>query len=267
MASLFDHPLISQRYFFPRPDRVPDPVWVECNGVRLACAHLPAPEGRPTVVHFHGNGEVVADYLGEVAEQVTALDLGLFLVEYRGYGGSSGEPGLAVLLDDAEAVLGRVGAAPERLILFGRSVGSIFAIHAAARHPRVAGLILESAIAEPLERVLLRVEPWELGVSPEVLEGEAARILDHRAKLAAYPGPTLVLHADDDSLVAVDNAHRLASWTAGPCRVRTFASGDHNAIMAVNWGEYWREVAGFVEGLGRGTAGPDSHGSLPPSPG
>ncbi len=38
MTSLLDHPLISQRYFFPRTGDFPDPFWIECEGARLACS-------------------------------------------------------------------------------------------------------------------------------------------------------------------------------------------------------------------------------------
>ena len=89
----------------------------------------------------------------------------LLLAEYRGYGGSTGEPLLGRMLDDVEAVL-RAAGPPERLVVFGRSVGSLFALEAVARCPGVAGLVLESAIADPLERLLLRVTPRELGVTP-----------------------------------------------------------------------------------------------------
>ena len=56
------------------------------------------------------------------------------------------------------------------------------------RHPDVAGLILESAIADPLERVLMRIQPAEIGATLAELEEEAQQYLDHRAKVTAYPG-------------------------------------------------------------------------------
>jgi hypothetical protein len=56
--NILDHPIISQRYFFPRADSLNEPFRVETKGVELLC-HRSA--GDPMVVHFHGNGEVVAD--------------------------------------------------------------------------------------------------------------------------------------------------------------------------------------------------------------
>jgi pimeloyl-ACP methyl ester carboxylesterase len=249
MSSAFDHPLVSQRYFFPRRDPLPETFWVECNDQRLACyRHLHRGDGL-TVVHFHGNGEVAADYLGPVLEALTGFGVGVVLAEYRGYGRSSGTPALDGMLDDAEALVEFLGVPAQRLVLFGRSVGSIYAIHAASKRPDVAGLILESGIADPLERVLLRVHPAEIGVTRDELERAARDRLDHRAKLQRYPGPLLVMHAADDSLIPADNAVRLAEWAAGPTRLRVFDRGDHNAIMAVNWASYWHEVGEFIGGL------------------
>jgi pimeloyl-ACP methyl ester carboxylesterase len=249
MSSPFDHPALSQRYFFPRRDPLPQTLWVECNEVRLSCfRHAPHAHGR-TLVHFHGNGEVAADYLGPFVDEVTACGLNLFLAEYRGYGQSSGVPAMDAMLDDVPALLEAADVRPERIILFGRSVGSIYAIHGASCVPEVAGLIVESGIADPFERALLRVRPEELGVSREDLELAASQRLDHRAKLGSYQGPVLVMHARDDSLVPVDNAQRLAEWAAAPCRLRVFESGDHNAIQLVNWSAYWQEVRAFVDGL------------------
>jgi len=58
--NLLDHPLISERYFFPRADSLDEPFRVETNGIELLC-HRTA--GNPMLVHFHGNGEVVSDWV------------------------------------------------------------------------------------------------------------------------------------------------------------------------------------------------------------
>ncbi len=205
MDSPFDHPIVSQRYFFPRRDPLPETFWAECNGVRLACFSQSPRNDALSFVHFHGNGEVVADYMGPVVDEMIRLGVNVFFAEYRGYGQSSGVPALDAMLDDADELITSIGIPPERIVLFGRSVGSIYAIHAASRHPQIAGLIIESGIADPLERVLLRVQPAELGVSLRDLQYVARDRFDHRTKLQQYPGPVLVMHAADDSLVAVDN--------------------------------------------------------------
>jgi pimeloyl-ACP methyl ester carboxylesterase len=245
---ILDHPLVSARYFFPRRCHLDDPVLVEAGDARLACAAFRPHPGGPTLLHFHGNGEVVADWLEGFPELVASMGANLFLAEYRGYGMSTGTPQLGRMLEDVARVVEGCGAPPERLVPFGRSVGSIFAIEAAARWP-VAGLVLESGVADPRERLRLRLDPRELGLSEEEFAAPFARRLDHRAKLARHRGPALVLHAADDDLVPPDNARRLAAWTAGPAELCLLPRGGHNAILSENLEAYAGALADFLARL------------------
>jgi pimeloyl-ACP methyl ester carboxylesterase len=246
-ASPLDHPLIGARYFFPRRTAVPSPLWIDAGDARLACAlrRVDDPDAL-TIVHFHGNGEVVADWLDGFAERVAALGCNLLLAEYRGYGPSTGEPRLGRMLDDVEAIVRAAGAPPEKLVLFGRSVGSIFAIEGVSRFPNVAGLVLESGIADVLERLLLRVDPEEVGATPREFSAAVAARLDHRRKLSAYPGPVLVMHALHDDLVPVTHGERLAEWAAGPVILKLLDRGDHNTILAENEPAYFEALAELV---------------------
>jgi hypothetical protein len=252
-ADLLDHPLIAERYFFPRRSRPRSRLDVEVGDAVLACAlHRADPEGH-AVVHFHGNGEVVADWQEGFDDFIGRLGWDLLLAEYRGYGASTGEPQLGRMLDDVEPIL-RAAGPPGKLVVFGRSVGSIFALEAVARFPGVAGLVLESAIADPLERLLLRVEPRELGVDADTFEAEVAARLDHRAKIGGYRGPVLILHTRHDGLIHPSHAERLAAWAAGPVTRLIFDDGDHNSILVENEERYLEAVAGFLEGVRSGRA-------------
>jgi pimeloyl-ACP methyl ester carboxylesterase len=239
--SILDHPLITERYFFPRHYPVPRPRWVQVEGARLAC-HSSSNDHPFTVVHFHGNGEVVGDYVPEFEDWVGDLGADCFLAEYRGYGESTGTPQLGRMLDDIPAIFDAVGRPAEELIVFGRSVGSIYAIEFAARYPDVAGLVLESGIADPLERIVMRVTPDELSVSLAELEDAFSDRLNNVAKLRARQKPTLVMHTRHDSLVNVSHAVRLASAPAANVRLVLFPHGDHNTIFVANRERYVDEV-------------------------
>ncbi len=248
-TELLNHPLIAERYFFPRPERIAEPYWVEAAGARLACFSHRAHPGAKTLVHFHGNGETVADYLDGFVDGVYALGLNLFLAEFRGYGMSTGSPSLGRMLDDVEPLIRAVGCPVEEMVLFGRPVGSLFAIHGASLFPEVGGLILESAVADPLERLLLRIAPWELDCTAEELAAAVAERLDHRGKLAAYRGPLLVMHTRNDELVELSHGERLYRWAGGKKHLHVFPRGNHNNILAVNAREYFSLVQNFVAGL------------------
>jgi pimeloyl-ACP methyl ester carboxylesterase len=237
-----DHPLLTSRAFFPRAPAVAEPFEVRARGAALRCWRAAPHPAAPTVIHFHGNGEIVADYLPGFADLILGLGVNLVLAEYRGYGGSSGTPSLSALLDDAEAVLEATGLPPARVIPFGRSLGSYPAIHLAGRH-RVAALIVESGIADPMERILVRVAPEELGVTREELAAEVAELLDPEPKLARHRAPILVLHAIEDSMIDATHAVRLASWAASQHReLVLLPRGDHNDVFAANQAAYVRAL-------------------------
>jgi fermentation-respiration switch protein FrsA (DUF1100 family) len=112
---------------------------------------------------------------------------------------------------------------------------------------------LESGIADPFERVLFRVAPEELGVSHAELAAAIASRLDHRAKLASYRGPLLVLHAANDHLVIPSHAERNYAWSAtapGEKELVLLARGNHNSIFLSNYAEYTAALRRFFARLG-----------------
>jgi pimeloyl-ACP methyl ester carboxylesterase len=264
MVSLLDHPLVASRYFFPRRDAIDDPFVVRTrDGCKLACFRAAPHPAALTLLHFHGNAEVVADYLPEIMPVVTSFGVNAVFAEYRGYGGSSGTASLGAMLDDAEAVFQAVGARAEQIVPFGRSLGSLFAVEVAARHPDVAGLVLESGIADPLEPALLRISPEDVGMSEEAFRAAADARVNQQQKLRGYRGPLLVLHAKGDQLIPPSHAERTLTWGGAPPsekKLVLFDRGDHGTIYPANRAEYLAHLASFLAKVGspreRDEAGP-----------
>jgi pimeloyl-ACP methyl ester carboxylesterase len=245
--NLLDHPIISQRYFFPRPTPVLDPVMVPVDGAELACwrGGAPTDDGQPLLVFFHGNGEVVADWVPFWGPFCASLGYGAFLAEYRGYGASTGVPALGAMLGDVDAIAAATGVDPARIVVVGRSVGSIYAIEWVRRFPKTRGLIIESGIHDVLERLALRMRPAELGVSRQEMTEAVAAQLDHQAKLEGYAGPSLFMHALGDDLVTPDNARANAA-AAQDAQLVLFDRGDHNSIQAANGNAYLTALSDFL---------------------
>ncbi|HET6419201.1 MAG TPA: alpha/beta fold hydrolase [Geobacteraceae bacterium] len=244
--SILDHPELSARIFYPWPKRFPDPFYVEVQEARLGCRYSREfPDGL-TMIHFHGNGETVADYVEEFAPRIASFGANLLLAEYRGYGMSNGEPKVAAMLADIPAIVAATGAETSRLVFFGRSLGSIYAVHAASLYPEAAGLVLESGIADPLERILLRVDPWQMDTTVEELRAEVGRVLNQKEKLAAFRGRTLVMHTMNDDIVPVAHGVQLHEWTGGPKELVVFERGDHNNIMEANREAYFGRLEKFL---------------------
>ena len=72
------------------------------DGEKLVAWHVPPRAGKPVVVFFHGNGDILA-WRAPWFATLTADGTGLVAISFRGYAGSSGSPSEAGLLNDAEA--------------------------------------------------------------------------------------------------------------------------------------------------------------------
>ncbi len=241
-----DHPTLSARYFYPWPNRFDEPFFVQGDGYQLGCRFRKVGEHLPTIIHFHGNGECVADYLDDFEERINRMGANLLLAEYRGYGMSSGAPSLAAMLDDVPLIVTASGVPPERIIFFGRSLGSLYAVHGASLFPQAAGLIIESGLADPLERILIRVEPGQIGVTMEELQRWVDQTLNQQEKIASFRGPVLIMHTRNDDLVPLSHAEQLYSWAGVPKKLLIFERGDHNTILTANDGSYYHAVADFI---------------------
>ncbi len=247
-AEILNHPLITERYFFPRQEAFNDPFWIDCGDARLACHYHEVDPDALTIVHFHGNGEIVADYVDFLPALFARFGCNCLLTEFRGYGMSDGQPQLGRILDDVAIILESLPGRREKTVFFGRSVGSIPAIHAASLWPDAAGMIIESGIADVLERLLLRVHPMELGISQQDLQKAIAASLDQKRKITSFTGPLLVLHTANDGLVDVEHAEKLFTWATTPDKkIEIFPRGDHNSIMMVNADAYFGLIGEFLQ--------------------
>lgn len=99
---------------------------------------------RPTVFYLGGDSFMIARQGLAVAAELSRQGMDVFMLDYRGYGGSEGTPSITALMADAEiglAYLRRTGAAT--VIVHGVSMGSFVGAELAVRQP-IEGLVLES---------------------------------------------------------------------------------------------------------------------------
>jgi len=254
-----DHPAVNSAIFFPRPDPgLPAPPGSEDltitvgDGITLAARYYPSDPSLPTILHFHGNGEIVADYDG-LAPVFHSIGASLFSVDYRGYGRSTGSPSARALVEDAPIILDRViELLAERghkgpLVGMGRSLGSAPAIElAATRGDDIAGLIIESGFAQTLPLLAL------FGISPESIGLANMSGMDNEDKMANVRIPLLVLHAEGDTLLPPWNGQQIYEHAASADkRLVLIPSADHNSIMAFGGQLYWGAIGEFLQALGK----------------
>lgn len=249
---ILDHPLVSQRIFSPRPaDLNPDLVVDVGSGIQLACHVRHGHPQSGIVIHFHGNGELASEYTRRHAGLFLDMGVSVCFVEYRGYGRSTGTPALAAMRGDGEQVVRALRVDPGRVVAFGRSLGSLYAIELASRLPEIAGVVVESGIADLGETWILRDAFARLGQSEERLAQELRSEFDLQQKMGDYRGALLVLHAEHDQFLGRSHAERLHTWGGGTDkRLVIFPSGNHNTILSANFQDYLREVREFLERVG-----------------
>ncbi|MCX6030433.1 MAG: alpha/beta fold hydrolase [Chloroflexi bacterium] len=242
------HPCISGRLFFPQFYPFKNPFEVRVDGATLACSFHQFSKHYKTVVFFHGNGETVGEYDTLFPRLFESLSLNLFLAEYRGYGLSTGDPDLLNLVSDVAPIIEAVGQPQENIILFGRSLGSLPAIHAASLFPSCHGLIVESGTALLLDNLIRWVPSLLDVVARNRLAEEINLHFDHRKKLGAFRGGCLVVHSLNDRMTPVSHGRMIHDWVSAPKRLALFERGDHNSIFLENWSTYIGLIVMLAEG-------------------
>ncbi len=193
----------------------------------------------PVLVVFHGN----AGHIGHRVPKFRALldaGFGLFLAEYRGYGGNPGKPDEAGLTADARAVLTYLageGIAGDRLILFGESLGSGPAVKMAVEFP-VAGLVLESPFTSIAD--VAQAHYWYLPARWLVLD-----TWDNAGRIARLRAPLLIIHGEGDGIVPVRFGRRLFELAPEPKEALFLPGAAHNDVF--NDPRVVRTVIAFVE--------------------
>ena len=188
------------------------------------------------VVYFGGNAERIEGLRSELASALPGRTV--YLVAYRGYGASTGEPSEAVMAPDAVAVFDDVRKRHPggRIAVVGRSLGSGVAAH-------VAG-------ARPVERLVL-VTPFDSMACPAANQNPWVPVrwmLEERwesAKaLAAFEAPALVLRAGRDEVVPAACTDALLAAMPKAPRVEAFAEADHDGIS--DDPRYWQSLIEFL---------------------
>jgi len=250
-----DSPEFASRVYFPRktgritPPGARDfdiPVGKDTTlGARL---YVSDPKFR-VVLFFHGNGETIEDY-DEIARLYQAAELNLFVVDYRGYGWSTGRPTLRDLADDppqvAEYFLTQVKPAFSREspapIIMGRSLGSSPATDIALRYgDRFSGLVLESGFADV--RPLFKLLGLQLD---EKDDREADALFSNYRKLKNITIPVLLLHGEDDLLIPASHARmNFESVSHKNKALEIFPGSGHNDLMFRNQKNYFKKLKEF----------------------
>lgn len=207
-------------------------VWVDVPGARLHALHLKLPAPRGLVFYLHGNAGNLDGWFAN-ADFWRQAGFDLFMLDYRGYGKSTGRiSSQAQLQADVRTALAQVAPAyaGRRLVLFGRSLGTGLTTGLAAeRQPDLTVLVSPYTSLRALAAQHYRFVPAALLRYPLASDGYIARIR----------GPVLLAHGGRDTLIPPSHSQRLASLAAHPTLLLVPEAG-HNDIHA---------FAAYLQGL------------------
>lgn len=251
--SILDQPQVLQIMFHPRRDsparssasRATVHLVEVDEGISISCRLYWVHGDCPSILYFHGNGEIASDY-DLVAPHYNRRNINLFVADYRGYGMSGGEPTATAMIRDAHKIfkgfkeIMRDGGAKGPFFLMGRSLGSASAIELALHHrEELKGLIVESGFADTFG-LLSRFGVSIKGVTEE-------RGFSNLKKIQSISVPTLIIHSQYDHIIPLDEGIQLHKVSgAQEKQLVIIPDANHNDLMVVGMAQYFHAIEEFV---------------------
>jgi hypothetical protein len=205
------------------------------DGTALAGWFIPAAgradprQASGTVVHFHGNAQNMSSHWRFVA-WLPKQDFNVFVFDYRGYGESEGKPEPKGVFHDSNAALdhvrSRADVDPERLLVFGQSLGgtNAIAVVGAGNRAGVKAAAIESTFFS------------YSSIASEKLPGAGLLLGDtyaaSRHVAAVSPIPLLLIHGTADGVIPHSHSQRLLAAAREPKRLIEVAGAGHLEPMA-----------------------------------
>ncbi len=209
----------------PPNDRVQDVEWQLSSGPRVHAWWCPTEDWHPArgaVLYLHGNAGNVSHRGDSITRWQQEFGVGVLVVDYPGYGRSTGRPteaGCCAAADAGHAWLAGEARVPaERILLYGGSLGCAVAIDLAARLPHRA-IVLVSAFTS-VRDMARRLVPW--------LPRRWVRDrFDNLAKIGSCRRPVFIAHGTADRLVPFEQGERLFAAANEPKEFFPMPGYDH----------------------------------------
>ncbi|BES17327.1 alpha/beta hydrolase [Escherichia fergusonii] len=250
-------PRIAINFFYYPDDKIygPDPWSAESveftakDGTRLHGWFIPSATGPAenaiaTVIHAHGNaGNMSAHW--PLVSWLPERNFNVFMFDYRGFGKSKGRPSQAGLLDDTQSVINvvrhRSDVNPQRLVLFGQSIGGANMVSALGNGDRegIRAVILDSTFAS------------YSSIANQMIPGSGFFMDDsynaERFIAEVSPIPVLIIHGKADRVIPWEQGERLYDLTREPKQKINLPDGEHiDAFSERHGGVYRDQMVNFI---------------------
>lgn len=202
----------------------------------------------PVLLYLHGNGVNIGANAAH-AYRFHQMGFHVLLIDYRGYGLSGGGfPTEDKVYEDAEVAWQHLVSdrhmPPERIMIYGHSLGGAVAIDLAVRHPDAAGLIVQSSFTS-VRDVIDRMGQYVLFPIDLLL----TQRFDSIQKVPRLQLPVLLIHGTADLEIPADMSESLYAAAPQPKRLWLVPEAGHNNVADVAGQEYFRVVQEFTNSI------------------
>jgi pimeloyl-ACP methyl ester carboxylesterase len=213
------------------------------DNIQLHGWYIPQQQSEQVLLFFHGNAGNISHRRDSI-ELFHRLGLGVFIIDYRGYGKSTGKPGEQGLYQDAAAawhyLTEEKGIANDQILIFGRSLGGAIAAWLASG-VQARGLILESTFssARDFARTVFPVLSRLVSTRYDFKTAENIRQVNY---------PVLVLHSPDDEIMPFQLGEKVFLAAQQPKHFVRM-QGDHNNGFLQSQPGYAQEFDSWLKGI------------------
>jgi hypothetical protein len=209
--------------YFPQPLAIsqPDTLLRLAVGDGEVLVSVRPHAGPNALIYFGGNAEDVSLNLAEFAQAFP--EHALYLMHYRGYGGSAGSPSEEAIQRDALALFDRVHAAHPQTVVMGRSLGAGVAVRLASQRP-ASRLVLITPF-DSLQNFAARQFPY---LPIKWLLKDKFESSTYAARIRV---PTLLVAAEHDEIIPRASTEALyRHFPPGVARLEVIPGKGHNSI-------------------------------------
>jgi fermentation-respiration switch protein FrsA (DUF1100 family) len=228
--SLLFHPLqATQGWLAPPNALVQDVDLVAADGGRLHAWWCPTPGWDPSqgaMLYCHGNAANLSHRAEPIAQWQRAMDMAVLIFDYPGYGRCEGKPCEAGCYAAAAAAYDWLTQTkhvpPERVVLYGVSLGGGVAVDLAVRRPHRALVLLSAFTSVP--DMAQKLYPWLPG------RWLVRNRFDNLAKIGDCTRPVLIAHGTADGLIPFTQGERLFAAANEPKQFVRLEGHGHNDL-------------------------------------
>ena len=224
--------------------------FISGDGTKLVGWYFPASKTvdnasdktKTTIIQFHGNGENLSSHYHSLV-WLTKQGYNLFSFDYRGYGGSEGDPDPAGVHKDALAAIkyileDRRGDKPEKIILYGQSLGGAILLGAYDFIPnkeQISAVVVEGSFSsyQRIARKKLAAQWWSWIFQPFVYVALSDKYSGEKKIESISPVPLLVLHGDHDQIVEIEHGKKIYEMAKEPKFFWEIKGGHHLDVMYI----------------------------------